>query len=340
MNLSRTLIATAALLMTWLPAGAQPQPQQPQRFSMKALLIKEEQNGDNTKRIVAEDIWIIAATSSQIRFSRDQELFDTEDANLKDYAGLFLYEPKEYAEATALYRARKFSEARAKFAEIKKRYQPVAKLPENPAALAGFYEMECMRRSGDIAALVAAKAGYISTAIAASESRMRQIDLYTLWEAAHNKEWKRVDILARERLEAKMTADQRAQVGYLHGLALEELDRKGEALNEYNVAMTSDAGSSHELARKAALRVLAILNADPEVKLAAKLWGTPDEKKGTSGHIRLQEAGAVAALFEKLLGAGELLPGEFKPLLRYKPEIAAPEAPADGSGAAAPAKEG
>jgi hypothetical protein len=94
--------------------------------------------------------------------------------------------------------------------------------------------------------------------------------------------------------------------------------------------MTADAGTSEEIARQAALRVLAIHRADPEVRAAMDGWGTADENRHRPGIFRLQEAAAVAVLFELSLGAGTPLPAELSGFLKYKSDAQAPSPPAPG----------
>jgi hypothetical protein len=47
-------------------------------------------------------------------------------------------------------------------------------------------------------------------------------------------------------------------------------------------------------------------------------WGAPNEDKGASGYRNLQEAAAIAALFELALGGGAALPAEFREFLRFR----------------------
>ena len=82
--------------------------------------------------------------------------------------------------------------------------------------------------------------------------------------------------------------------------------------------MAADAGASIEIARQAALRVLAIHKADPAVQAAIKAWGTKEEDKTTQGRADLLEAAAVARLFELALGGGSSLPAEYKNLPAFK----------------------
>jgi tetratricopeptide (TPR) repeat protein len=286
-------------------------PAQQASFQTPALLIEEEG--------AFQKVWLTAATKTSIRYRETEMATDTVDAKISDFKGLYLFEPAEFSEAMDLYQARKYEEAKAKFAIIKERFKPVQPLENSHAAQAAFYEMECMRRLGDLEGLAAALQKFIKGPLT-REWQLRQLELYVIWDAVRTKSWERVDILAKERATARMPGDQRAQVAYCHGLALEALQRPEEALFAYSTAMTADFGASEEIARQSALRVLAIHMANPAVLNAIKVWGTEDENKNSKGYSDLQEAACVAAMFEATLGAGAPLPAEFKKLEKYRPQ--------------------
>jgi tetratricopeptide (TPR) repeat protein len=297
-------LATAAALVA--QEAAQP-------FQLEALLVEKEGG--------FQKVWIVAGTKTQVRYKETEVAVETKDARISDYSGVYLYEPKDYTAALDLYQARKYAEAREAFAKVKDRCKSVAAMDNNPAALATFYEMECMRRMGDLEALNTALGGKFTKDPLTRESQLRQFEIYVMWDAVRTKSWDRLDILAKERDAIKLPGDQRAQVAYCHGLALEGLGRPAEALGAYATAMTADAAASEELAREAALRTLAIHKADPLVQQAIKVWGTKDENKNSPGYAHLNEAGAVASLYELSLGAGKPLPDEYKALLKYKPKV-------------------
>ena len=278
-------------------------------FQTPALLI----NSDGT----FEKAWLVAATKASIRFRETEVAVDTRDARVADYSAIFLYEPREFSTAMDLYQGRKYQEAKTAFAAVKERYKSLSALEDNHSTLSAFYEMECMRRLGDLDGLAAALQKFIKEPLI-RETQLRQIELYVLWDAVRSKSWDRLDILCREREKAKLPGDQRAQVEYCHGLALEGLGRPAEALVAFSTAMTADAGASEEIARLAALRVLAIHKANPEVQTAIKVWGTADENKNSKGYSDLLEAASVAELFELSLGAGTPLPSDLKVFLKYK----------------------
>jgi tetratricopeptide (TPR) repeat protein len=278
-------------------------------FQTPALLIEEDG--------AFKKVWLVAATKNSIRYRETEVAVDTVDGKTADFSAIYLFEPREFALAMDLFQARKYAEAKEKFIAIKERYKPLMAMENSHAALAAFYEMECLRKLGDLEGLSAALQKFIKDPLT-RETHLRQIELYVLWDALRTKSWDRLDILAKERAATRLPGDQRAQVAYLHGLALEGLDRPEDALFAYSTAMTADAGASEEIARQATLRVLAIHKANPEVQNAIKVWGTSDENKNSKGYSDLLEAAGVAELFELSLGSGTPLPAEYKTFLKYK----------------------
>ncbi len=227
-------------------------------------------------------------------------------------------EPRELAVAMDLYQDRKYAEAKSKFIEVKERFKADNAAENNPSSLAAFYETECLRKLGDLEGLADARRKFVTPPLTRAW-QLRQLEIDELWEAVRTKNWARVETLAKERTATCLPGDQRAQVAYCHGLALEALGRPTEALLAFNIAMTADAGASEEIARQAALHILGIHQADPEVQAALKLRGTKDEDKASNGSKNLTEAAAVAELFQLSLGGGTPLPAGFAKFLQNGP---------------------
>ena len=306
-----------AALMSILAFGVAPfaniasaqQAQQP--FQAPAVILKPDSD--------PEQVWIVAATKTAIRY-REAEFADaTMDARIADLKSLYLLEPRDYTIAMELFRARKYEEAKGRFSKVKNRYKSVASIDDSPGTLAAFYEMECLRRLGDLEGLAAALQQFDKTPLI-RESQLRQLEIYVTWNPVHTKNWEAVDKLARDRAKTRLPGDQRAQVAYCHGLALEALERPEEAMVPYQTAITADAGASEVIARDAAIRLMTILTSHPDVPRAIKDWGSPQENKNAIGYSRLIEAASIAALFEKTLGAGTPLPEELKDLPKYRPK--------------------
>lgn len=302
----KTIRFTAALISALAMAAIAQTP-----FQTPALLISEDGS--------VQQAFLTSATKSQLTYRETAVATETANAKVLDYKTIFLYEPREFSEAVDLYQARKYKEAKEKFVAVKERFSPVYAVENSHAALAAFYELECLRKLGDLEGLASALQKFDKSPLT-RDTQLRQLELYVLWDAVRAKDWATLEGLARERAKTRLPGDQRAQVAYLHGLALEGLARPDEALFAYQTAMTADAGASEEVAREAALRVLAILNANPDVQRAIQLWGTPQENKNSAGYNKLIEASAVARMFEQSLGVGVPLPAGFKELLKYEPK--------------------
>ena len=266
------------------------------------------------------DIWIIAATKTDVRFLESKVDTDFTDMKISKARAIYLKEPKEFTQAMDLFQARKYDEAKAIFGMLKARYKFMEAMPGNFSALSAFYEMECMRKTGDLEGLSTAMQRFIADPLL-RETNRQQVELYnTFWDAVRTKGWQRIDSMAKERSGQPLPANLRAQIAYCHGLALEGLKKNTDALNAYNTALVADCGASDELTSKAAVNILRILKADPEVQKAIRLWGTPDELKQAAGRLRLLEASAVAHFYQKFIGISTPLPPEYRDLLKYKTE--------------------
>ncbi|MEO6474514.1 MAG: hypothetical protein ABIQ96_05295 [Luteolibacter sp.] len=260
-------------------------------------------------------IELVAATRTSIRYRIPGGSKDVLDFVLQDGASVFVSEPADFAVAMNLYQARKYGEAEAKFVTVKERFRPVEGLEDSYSTLAAFYEMECLRKKGDLDGLAAALQKF-SKGPLSREYQMRQLELYVFWDAVRTKSWDRLDALANERSNMRLPGDQRAQIEYCHGLALEGLGRADEALISYNAAITADGGASEEITRQAALRILGIYHNDEDVKKAIKLRGKANEEVSLKARMKLGEAESVATLFEVSLGAGMPLPADFREFLK------------------------
>ena len=264
--------------------------------------------------------WIVASSASAIRYKETEQAVGTKDLKRSAVQSIYILDPPEFTEAMELFQGRKYAEAKDKFAAVAKEYKPINELPDNPATAAGFYEMECLRKLGDLDGLAQAMDSFQKQSLT-RENQFRQIELNAMWEAVRKKDWSRLRNICTERLKERIPGSQRAQVGYCLALAL---DAEGEiypAINAYNIAMTADTGASEDLTRKAALNSMALYKKDPEVQSAIKLWGTKDENPNSAGQQRLFEAAALAELYELSLGGGTPLPAEHKDLLKYVAKV-------------------
>lgn len=278
-------------------------------FQTEAVLLEK----DGSSR----PIQLISATKNSIRYRIADEA--PTEIELTDGRSVFVLEPGDYTAAMDLYHARKYLEAKARFSAVKEQHVPIKSLDDSYATLAAFYEMECLRQSGDLEGLADALQKFNYGPLT-REYQLRQLELYVLWDAVRTKSWERLQSLARERLNLRLPGDQRAQLAYCHGLALEGLARTDEALLAFNTALTADAGASAVVTRQAALRALAIYHKDSEVQTVIAKGGKPGAIIPSSGRIKLAEAAALARFFEMALGSGSPLPAEFREFLKDQDE--------------------
>ena len=260
-------------------------------------------------------VYVVTATKASIRYRDTKDGMEIKDGKLSDFSAVRITEPKDYHVAMDLFQAHRYLEAKAIFAVLKQNLEPVATLPDNPGTLAAFHEMECLRKLGDLAGLAAALGKFNKDPLV-RENQLRQVEIYLFWDAVRNKDWGRLESLAKDRQKQRLPGYQRAQVAFCHALALESLGKRAEALDAYNTAFTADAGASEEISRKAALAILKLHAADPAVKEALKNPAAPVGQFLSPGQAALVEARAVAKLFELSLGAGEPLPVEYQVFLK------------------------
>lgn len=241
---------------------------------------------------------------------------------------IYFYEVPIFAEAMALYQGRKYEEAKVKFLECEEAFKAVDTAPNNYGTLAGFYAMECSRRLFKLDDLSTAMEKFRKGGLT-RENHLQQLEVNAFWEAVRLKDWSRLDRLAKEWRTRKVTGSQRAQISYCHGLAYEELAKKNpklitNALNAYNMTLSADFTASIELVVAAASNALRIYSADPEVKLAIKLWGSEDENQNSAGYQRLMEANALVKLYNQAgFNSFKALSAEAKLFLKYnKPKDA------------------
>ena len=305
-------LRTALLLPLLAAPGAFAQNPQ-QGFQTPAILIKNESS------TFVQRIWVVKATKTAIEYRETEVATTTKSANLSDLASLYLFEPREYSEALDLYQNREYKKARELFAKIKDTHKPVATLENNPSTLAAFYEMECLRKEGDLDGLMAAFGDFNKSALT-RENQLRQVELYLLWDAVRGEKWPTVLKLVGERAKTRLPGDQRAQVSYCHGLALEATEKPDEAMVAFHTAMIADSAASEVISRKAAIKVISFLHEKPEVKRAIQIWGTPEESISTPGYNKLLEAAALARLYVMSLGGGQPLPEDLQKLTEYRPK--------------------
>jgi len=283
--------------------------QQPGRFAIEGFLITSDGK--------YEKVFLTGASKTSISYVKNIKAIDEKSRRRSAVASVYITEPKEYTEAMSLFEDRKYSQAYTKFGEVTERYKRFQPIKDNHSTLAGFYQLECLRKQLKTEELVKAVAGYSTESLIRTDL-LKQVEVYKFWEHLNSKAWAQIDGLAGEWENKRVPVSQRAQISYCHATALEALDRKTDALNMYAQAMTADYSKSEEIVRESAHAALRVYLSFPEVKTAMKLWKTDDEDIYSSGYRLLAEANALARLYNKAgMGAGVALPAEYVEFLKF-----------------------
>jgi len=301
--MKRFLIVAASALLIMQPGGVAAQTR------IEAILVPNE--GGPIR------VWITSVGTTGIRYYQTAQTTSVSELALSQARTIFFPESQSFVGAMQQFRGRDYRAAAGSFAKVAAEFEIVRPLPNNPSSRAAFFEIECYRLLGDYTKM-SEKMGAFNKSGISRENELRQLDLNLMWEAVGRKAWDRLENLVREHANTRMPGNQRAQVAYCTGLVHENKGEIKEAIAAYNEAMIVDAAASEVVARMAALAILGIHHADPDVKAARDAWGSDDLKPSSPGYAKLLEAGAVARIYETFIGAGAPLPDQFKAYLDYK----------------------
>lgn len=309
------IIFTISLMMVVASLSHAQPPEEPQE--VRGTLVIEEDD-----RLKKEEVFVLAVTDKSVAYKFNIEDDQPEVVSRKNVDSIFLYDPRDYMEAMDLYQGRKYAEAKAAFAAVKKRYAGKYRgISNNFEAMAAFYELECLRKLNDLEGLRLALIDYEKHGLSYKVA-LQQLELYVLWDlirADLNQEaLKVVESYKGKRL----PGHQRAQIAYCHGRALEGLKKpKSDILNAYQTALTADAGASEVIARDALMRSLAILEQDQEMHDAIKMFEESNAKEVISGFSSAMEGAGLCQMYQTELGGSEPLPSKYSFFLKYTPEI-------------------
>jgi len=271
-----------------------------------------------------DDVYVISYKAGVATYRTNMRSLNILQAKKPALEAIYFYEPQIFTEAMNLYRAKNYSEAKVKFAECEVSFKPLDSLPDNYATLAGFYTMECSRKSGDLEALGSELEKYRKDGLTRDNHHL-QLEVYAFWEAVRLKDWARLDRLATGTSwqDRKVPSELRVQIEYCHALALDELakedpSRWGAAINAYNRVLSADATASIDLVLKAANNLMRIYAEDEGVQLAMKNWNKESEGVFNAGAQKLMEANTLAQ-FYKQFGFHEIQPltADFEEFLKY-----------------------
>lgn len=261
-------------------------------------------------------VWIEQSDAKKITYRENPKSVNRIAVSTRE-ATAFLLTPPDYSAALALYENRNYAEAKTAFVAARDKYKFTSQLPGNFSVLSAFYEMECARKLGNYEEIETLFAKFKPDTLLLKTHRT-QLEINPIYNAIRSEDWPRLEILCSEWSDKKVTGSIRAQLEYAHGLALKGLGKPEEALNALNKALVADYAASEILVRKAALACFAIYTEHPDVQLARKLHGTPDENPNSTGASLLAEAAALVQMWDTALGRGEALPADYKAFLKFQ----------------------
>lgn len=285
--------------------------QQAARTSMEAYLVRAGKK--------PEKLFLLGGKPSEFSFVKTVQSTQARQGKLSGGASIFFIQPADFSKAMDLFEGRKYGEAATAFADVASKYAGFSDFEDNYSTLAGFYELESLRKQLAVADLVQKAAGFDAKHLSNTE-QLQQIEIYKFWQLMQSKSWKQLVSLSDE-WKAKTIADShRAQIAYCRAVALQGLGKQDEALDAYAGAFTADTFKSSELVRAAAIAALEIYLADKAVAAEIAAWGTAKQNKASKGYKWLVEANALAKLYNKTgMGSGVDLDPKFAAILKCTP---------------------
>ncbi len=277
---------------------------------LKAYIIYDERK--------FELAWVTGANASSIAYKVAEKATAVKSLSRTKFKSLYFVEPESFSMGMSALREAQYDTALAKFTECEKEYKIVDSFPGNYSTLAGFYKLECYRLKSDFSTLEVEMDKYQPRQLKRKDL-IAQLKINETWLAVHSKEWERLSRYGADQILKIENNSHRAQMGYCWGLACENVQpsQPTNALIGYAYAITADYAASQKYAKDAVERSLKILKNDEEVIPARKFYGTEDEKRGTSGHLKLIEAGALANAYSLMFGKGALLPQDLAEFKKY-----------------------
>ena len=231
------------------------------------------------------EVDLLRVAGSSILWRLDETDPNTQTMPISRIAAIQFPRTAAWLEAENAYRFGNLEEALTRFKAIannkSQNYYPV---PGNLASLAQLEIIECHRRMLD-AEMVAKQAAIVARESKTLPPNRRQVPPLTqCWVAIGRKDWE-----GALKFAGNVTAAG-TEVGYLKGLALQELGRPLEALDAFTETYTLSFGTQPELSQDA-LRRSALILANLEDK------------------NRLPELQAQLKIYQELFGAGKLWDG-------------------------------
>ncbi len=269
-------------------------------------------------RLDAQEVYLLAVTPTQIAYKVRPWNADPMVLKMDEVDSLFLYNPADYLEALDLFEGREYEKARRAFIRVKEKYgKRFPGIPNNPGLMAGFYELECLRKLNDLEGLRIARHDFKSENLT-HEVALQQLKLYDLWDAIRGMRNREALTLVASYAGVRLAGELRAQIAYCKGRAMEELNHSDhDILMAYQTAITADGGASEVITRDAMLRSLEILHNDREVRLAMRAFEMGEKIRGLT---KAMEAAGLCSMYLLQFGDEEPLPAKYRHFLKFTPE--------------------
>ena len=269
-------------------------------------------------RLQAKEVYLLAVTRTKIAYKMGAANVAPVVESMSEVDSIFLYEPKDYLEALDLFEGRKYAKAKGAFAQVKEKYgKAFPGLPDNPGVLAGFYELECLRKLNDLEGMRVALKGFKRDALT-NRVALQQLELYELWDVIRSGRNKEALSLVAEYKGKQLPGYQRAQVAYCQARAMEELIYPDhDILLAYQTAITADFGADEIITRDAILRSLGIIHSHEQVQAAIRAFEMTNGREMLGGFNLAMEAAGLCAIYEKQSDAQEPLPAQYRYFLKY-----------------------
>ena len=251
-------------------------------------------------------------------------------AKIEGLTGFYVARPKDYIDAVELYEDRKYEAALQAFKAVKVKYVKFTQTTNSFPALAGLYELDCLRKLKQYSKLAQAEVIYSDSEYLTKESDKFKVEIYKLWTSLDAKEYPLIVKQYNTKWQKiKLPGSLRAQVEFIYGKSQEALKEPGEALIAYCKAMNADFAGSEVLTLEAIDASLNLIDNDEKAQEVRVLWDKGERdliqpKINTMPYMRLLEACALVKVHDKLgysgfddEGNAITLPAKYTKYLKY-----------------------
>lgn len=295
-----TLSIRGALLAAVLLSPTAPSVLQAAPGEARAMI----QLPDNSRRTG----FIQNSNEQAIQFSTDQGVPGQAFA-LNQIKIAFLEANEIMASGRQAYNRADYKTAATEFGRVSDEYKTLAFIPDNFACEARYYQLDCLRRLGDLKAMADLQASPVTKNIPTklNETYRRPFQFLGIWAAVGADQWDSIKgIVANAQVPVtgdmkmlsapvwqKMSLGELSQMAYLRGKILEKEGNTRAALDDYWRAATLTQGNDPAVRNLAIQGAMGILKANP--KIAA----------GPENNPALWELQSAAWVYKKAFNKGE-----------------------------------